>query len=124
MTTELQSPADQQLAGSNLRTSRDRQIAALASHGAACAIITFDGYGDEGQIQEIAIYDAAGNTLELPDLGEDLENFTYDILGDRHGDWQDNDGAYGTITIDVAEGTGYLDFNARFTSVDNSYTEL
>jgi hypothetical protein len=126
----------------NCRANRDRLIAALDPFGIARVIVTFDGSGDEGQIEDIAAYNAANETLALPaitvhlvsetqqpagasiPLAEALENFAYDTLGEFQGGWQDNDGAYGTITLDVANGAASLDFNARFTDVHNSVIDF
>ncbi len=38
--------------------------------------------------------------------------------------WGDNDGAYGTIEIDVAQGIAHLTHNARFMSVHTETAEV
>jgi hypothetical protein len=44
--------------------------------------------------------------------------------GSLHGGWQDNEGAYGALTIDVATRTATLDFNARIIESHNTTTVL
>lgn len=118
---------------------------ALFSVLAAAAIVTvtvvFDGYGDSGQIESVDAYGAAGD-LPLPDAKialaspshdgvevvshvyrtrESIEQLCYELLEDTHGGWENNDGAFGEFTFDVAAGTISLDHNDRYTAV-TSYT--
>jgi hypothetical protein len=99
-------------------------------------VVTFDGYGDSGQIEEITAR-SGDNTVSLPNgeitiasvawRSEDvtrttmsvdaaLEQLAYEFLSETHGGWQDNDGAYGDFTFDVASRTITLDFNERYTA--------
>jgi hypothetical protein len=105
---------------------------ALAAAGIASVLVEFDGEGDSGQIEYICADDSA----EIPQtfiemqqvawgtgkldsvqttLREAIEKLCYDFLDQEHGGWENNDGAYGEFTFDVAERTVNLDFNARFT---------
>jgi len=120
---------------------RDRLIAALAARNIATAVIKFDGSGDEGQIEEVLFFAADGAKISLlaapeppalpngdaapslPALQTQLEDFAFDALYDHNG-WQDNDGAYGEITLDVVEGTATLDLSQRFVDVYCSLTDL
>ena len=61
---------------------------------------------------------------ELLPLAEALENFAYDTLAELKAGWQDCDGSYGTVTLEVASGKAILDFNIRFTDAHNSVTEF
>jgi hypothetical protein len=133
---------------------RHRLIARLAPIGIASAIVSFDGSGDDGQIEDVAVYNAANERMDLPDimvdlgdpdvtvesvglppatqqpvgtllpLAEALENFAYDTLAALRDGWQDNDGSYGTVTLEIASGKAILDFNARFTDAHNSVIAL
>jgi hypothetical protein len=123
-----------------LHVDRARLFATLAARGVALAVITFDGYGDDGQIQSVTFDDTESADLLTqaevsphPDgtpvasfqmLETWLDDFAWDALGALHCGWQDNDGAYGEITFDVAAGTVTLDFNARFVDAHNTVTEL
>jgi len=121
---------------------RDRLIAALKRHDVALAVIHFDGCGDEGQIDDVSFFKADGAAISmlltkeapaaedgtptpsLHALHAELEAFAYHTLGEIHGGWEDNDGGYGEITIDVAEGTATLDLNQRIVTTHCTMTEL
>jgi hypothetical protein len=56
-------------------------------------------------------------------LDEAIVDLCYDYLEYEHGGWENNDGAYGEFTFDVAERHVELSFNARFSdSVHYSHT--
>jgi len=113
---------------------------ALAAAAITTVVVTFDGYGDSGQIENIEIKAGeeivalpAGNieiaravwgsceidrqTMTIEDA---VEALAYALLGDSHGGWENNDGAYGEFTFDVAERTITLDYNERRTESDYS----
>ena len=115
-------------------------LAALAAVGITSVVVTFDGSGDSGQIEgvdarigdtatelpainvEIAspLWDGADvETRTLP-LAEAIEQLAYDLLEDTHDGWENNDGAFGEFTFDVAEGVIRLDYNERFETSEYS----
>lgn len=118
--------------------NKDAVLAALAAAGLAIVTVTFDGYGDSGQIE--AIHAQAGGTeAPLPDgvaeiatplwdgsalerrplpLGEAVEALTYDLLTATHDGWEDGDGAFGVLVLDVAGRTVRLEYNERYTASD------
>ena len=51
---------------------------------------------------------------------EAIETLGYDCLEEDHGGWENNDGAYGEFTFDVAERTITLDYNERHMESDHS----
>jgi len=104
---------------------------ALAAAEIASVLVEFDGEGDSGQIEYICADDSA----EIPHISiemqqvawgtgkrdsvqttlrEAIEKLCYDFLDQEHGGWENNDGAYGEFTFNVAEREIDLDFNARF----------
>src|ERR1019366_259129 len=114
-------------------------IDALAAAGITSAVVVFDGYGDEGQVESIearvgettvqlpvtsiVMLDADENGTtsserEMP-LNEAIENLCYEYLEEAHGGWEVNDGAYGTFAFTVADGSVVLDFNLRFSDSEN-----
>jgi hypothetical protein len=125
-----------------LHVDRARLFAELDARGIAQAVITFNGCGDEGQIEQITFDDVesadidARGSAEIPPhpdgmpvaslqiLEAWLEDFVYDAIGSHFPGWQDNDGAYGEITLEAATRTVTLDFNARFTDAHNSVIKL
>lgn len=116
-------------------------LQALAAAGITHVIVSFDGYGDSGQVESIEA--KAGDVeKELPQtqvalrgvdyetesftttelvLSEAIEHLVYDCLRQTHCGWENNEGAYGEVTFDVAEGTVTLDYNERYES--SEYTQ-
>jgi hypothetical protein len=113
---------------------------ALAAAGLATVTVSFDGYGDSGQIERLEIEGAVDTlppaTVEIAtaiwgelepqrqsmSLADAIEKLIYDFLGSAHDGWDDNDGAYGEFTFDVADRTIRLDYNERYTaSVNHSH---
>ena len=113
---------------------------ALATAGVTLIVVSFDGYGDSGQIENVevkagdtvismpqgtveiaeAVWDQAmpnRTTISIADL---VERLVYDLLTDTHCGWENNDGAYGEFTFDIAERTITLDCNERYTASDYS----
>lgn len=113
---------------------------ALAAAGLTLVVVSFDGYGDSGQIENVevkagdAVVPMPEGTIEIaeavwgqrePDrtavsIADLIERLVYDLLTDTHTGWENNDGAYGDFTFDVAEQTITLDYNERYTSSDYS----
>lgn len=114
---------------------------ALAAAGITKVVVHFDGYGDSGQIEDIGAYagDAkAGipaDTIEIArprwgkpeanrescSLRDAIEALAYDALEETHGGWENNEGAFGDFTFDVATRTITLDYNERYETSD--YTQ-
>ena len=53
-------------------------------------------------------------------LEEAIEILVYDVLNQKHGGWENNDGACGDFTFDVTERTITLDYNERHMESDYS----
>ena len=116
--------------------NRDRLFDGLTAAGITHATVTFDGYGDSGQIESIAAW-AGESAVDFPateipyaaltwdnpeiamrslSIADVVEQLAYDFLSDTHGGWENNDGAYGEFCFDAAARTIHLEFNERFTS--------
>lgn len=117
---------------------------ALSAAGITSVIVSFDSYGDSGQIESVEAK-AGDESVELPDerieivdpiwgsseierqthtIGEAIEHMAYAFLRQTHVGWENNDGAYGDFTFDVAERTITLDYNERYTSSENYIDEF
>lgn len=119
--------------------ARNKEVlfAGLRFVGIAHVLVSFDGSGDSGQIENIEARNDADQSVTLPAAqitfaGIDwrggatterrltfeaaVEELVYDLLSDTHTGWQDNDGAYGEFCIDARARTIHLEFNERFTS--------
>jgi hypothetical protein len=113
---------------------------ALAAAGITLVVVGFDGYGDSGQIEKVEVK-AGDAVIAMPEraieiaeavcgqaepnrttvsLADVMERLVYDFLTDTHCGWEDNDGAYGDFTFDVAARTITLDYNERYTASDYS----
>ena len=111
---------------------------ALAAAKITRVVVTFDGYGDSGQVEEIAalsddatvdlpegeitisraIWGTDGITESTMSVDEAVEQLAYDFLSETHGGWENNDGAYGEFSFDVAARTITLDYNERYTATE------
>ena len=113
----------------------------LASAGIEIVDVNFDGYGDSGQIERIEAR-GSDNVIELPTaqieiatpvldspeircqtmtIHDVIEHLVYEFLRETHAGWENNDGAYGDFTFDVADRTITLDYNERYTETDYSH---
>lgn len=103
----------------NLRPANKAAVfAALAGAGIVTVIVTFDGYGDSGQIESIDARNADAD-VPLPDetisivaivwgrsepeartmsLREAIEHLVYDALSETHGGWWSRDKALYPVT--------------------------
>jgi hypothetical protein len=107
---------------------------ALAAAGVTFVVVSFDGYGDSGQIENIEVQ-AGEDIVALPageieiaraewgtsapqratvSIRDTVEQLAYDFLTDTHRGWEDNEGTYGEFTFDVAARTITLDYNERY----------
>jgi hypothetical protein len=113
---------------------------ALAAAGLTLVVVTFDGSSDSGQIENIeakagdeiaalppgpveiaaAAWGKAEPERTMMSVRDAIEQLAFDFLQDSHGNWEDNDGAYGDFTFDIAERTITLDYNERYMQSDYS----
>ena len=113
---------------------------ALANAGIDTVIVLFDGYGDSGQIEsidartgletvglpsaKIELAKTAWQNAEIEEVTysvhDAIESLAYGFLCQLHSGWENNDGAYGKFTFDVAERSITLDYNERYTSSEHT----
>jgi hypothetical protein len=109
--------------------------------GARTMEVTFNGYADNGQVDQAVIEGEGGDadiwlinieiarvewgnpvvvreTLSVKDA---IEKLVYDLLQQTYTGWQNNLGAYGDFVFDVAERTITLNFNERIET--SEYTQ-
>jgi hypothetical protein len=108
--------------------------------------LEYNGSGDNGQIEDVTCFDAAGNEMLIPDDNNEIENFydlwsstegkavksrtgsfldlveqlAYSTLCQTYGGWEINEGSYGTITIHD-DGSGLIEHNEIIQ--DTEYSE-
>lgn len=128
--------AHQTLSTTAMAQNKDTLFAAMRAVGITEIIVTFDGAGDSGQIEDIdarrgdAVVPMPDTAITLAQvswgiseistssmsLSEAVEALAYDLLSDSHGGWENCDGAFGEFHFDAEAGTILLDYNERFTS--------
>jgi hypothetical protein len=128
--------AEAQKRAAEMQATKDLVIPALARLGIVTVVAAYDGEGDGGQIDSIeatAADDSAialdGHAITLPNdetwpLADVLDEVLWDCLSIYHDGFENNEGGYGTITIQVADGKIIIDHNDRIIAVDNTVTEL
>jgi hypothetical protein len=98
--------------------------------------VTFDGYGDSGAIDDVALGDAfADQAVEIlriersfnqgawtqrettvaTTLRDAIEHMAYDYISETGVNWYDNDGGFGELVLDMPNRTLALEINARYT---------
>lgn len=99
---------------------RARYVApALRFFGVQAVEADFDGYGDDGTMDEPTF--SPPPPAELP-FG--LTEFVGTICGDvLPGGWEINGGSFGTVQIDVGTGTIHLDIEWREDDEEDEYDE-
>jgi hypothetical protein len=91
-------------------------IGKLRDHGIAIVRASFDGQGDSGEVYETEFYDIDDEPIDYkPD--RQLEDYIYSLIEDcvnsYGGDWVNNDGGYGSLTINVKDKSIEADYNQR-----------
>lgn len=85
---------------------------ALAALGVTKAELSYNGSGDEGNIEEATLSTEQKAELSIPyDLHNRLADWAWDFVCGYHSGFQDNDGGFGTLTWDMATGAITLDHN-------------
>ena len=124
-----------------LAEHRTAILAALAAAGIATLTVTYDGYGDSGQLdswtakltegRSLALDEAAGNVIAIVRstdqtmierstaraLIEAAESFCYDLLATHHDGYENNVGGNGEFVFDVATGTIHLTHRDNYIAV-------
>jgi hypothetical protein len=113
----------------------------LRARAIATVTIAYDGEGDTGQIGDILACDAKQQPVDIEgpvrlplypgipareydSLRAALDDFAWDLLAHFHAGFEDNDGGYGTITIDVPGRLIKLDHDDRIIDTINTLTEV
>lgn len=118
----------------------------LREHGVRRVHVSFDGAGDSGSIDYVDYEDGEidaeavmvehqrvsrrfggeGWIVETErvrcSVDEAIKDLTYDYLDETQVDWYNNDGGFGSLVIDVANGTVSLEVNVRFTESSTEFS--
>lgn len=116
----------------------------LAAHDIARVTIDYNGEGDEGQVNDVLAFNAAGEQIDLPtvdcerhqlgydgtiasdvtDLASALDSFATEALCALYMGWEDNAGSCGELEILTAPRTVTLTHNWRIETFDTTVSEL
>lgn len=103
-------------------------IKELAEQGVTQVTIHFDGYDDNGTIEDVVLRQGEANgerKLGLGDgLRERLEEFAYGALEATYPGWEINEGSFGDVIIEVATATVRVEHAQRVEDVHHSTTEV
>ena len=118
-------------------------------HGIATITISYHGHGDEGAIDgvtlagpasqegqpapEIAMPDMPCSTWTVPYRGDAfavetafesaLDDLGYELMAQNHAGWENGEGAFGEVIIDVEAGRATHDHNTRYVAYGSTAYE-
>lgn len=94
----------------------------LKEHGVTCVQIQYDGCGDSGQIESVALLDTEGRDLygKVPIAEDQLMDVFYDLTQARHPGWENNDGAFGEFEWNLFTDDLEHVHNERFTDYNTT----
>lgn len=121
----------------------------LQTHNVPSVEVSFDGSGDSGSIHTIwySSSELTATVGALPvriiinerylddgdwksrtafkqtSLNDAIESLTYDFLDTTGVDWYNNDGGFGTLEIDVPNGTVSLEIDTRYTQSNLEFSQ-
>ena len=89
--------------------------------------VYYDGCGDSGQIESLHYFDADYKQIDVTGrvtLTHDaLVDLFYDLIEVRHDGWENNDGAFGEFTWDLAADTLSHTHSERYTECETTEHE-
>jgi hypothetical protein len=100
-----------------------KAVVFLKDRGVKQIRVTYEGSGDSGAIDNVLYYDKEDDEYYSSQLNisesqhDDIQNLAYPML-DGIEDWYNNEGGYGTITIDLDEFIYNIQNNIRITEVE------
>ena len=116
---------------------------ALERCGIEAVTMTFDGYGDSGQIDDVSVTAGTAHDLAAIEIeqmqalwGKDtvetvtvalrtaIEHLGYELLERTHCGWENNEGGSGEFVFDVPARKITLDFNERYVSCESHWHEF
>ena len=136
---EIKAAAQAKLEAELFTLNKAALLNALALADVTRVVVSFDGYGDSGQIENVeaqagddvvtmpgaaieiaeAVWDQTEPKRASVSISDAVESLAYDVLEKTHCGWENGDGAYGDVIFDVAEGVITLDYNERYTASEN-----
>lgn len=106
--------------------SESEILVQLKMLGVGIVNMPYSGSGDDGSISEVYAHRLGGTpgtpNIRLPkELDDALMTIGHDYLEELHSGWYNEEGASGEVTLNVQEGTLYVDHNEYYQE-SNNYT--
>ena len=95
----------------------------LKDRGIVKLEVKYEGSGDSGAIDDCLYYDGEDNEHYIAQIDitqkqhDNIIDLVYPMLDDIE-DWYNDDGGYGTVTINLNDFTYSIENNVRFTDVE------
>lgn len=98
-------------------------LISLQMKGVGFITIDFDGAGDSGEISNVDFLDENNRAYHSDDITDEdyqnVEEVFYCLFDNMLGDWYNNEGGYGSVTIELDGGNYSIDANYRTVETEN-----
>jgi hypothetical protein len=95
----------------------------LAQHNVTVIEVEYDGSGDSGQVESISFTGLAGPVPMSEPAERVVEEYVDALLSCHEPGWENDEGSFGTVRINVAERSVTLEHSTRFTDYHESTIE-
>jgi hypothetical protein len=126
--------AEQKARVAEIPGKKDRVLGILHTNGVATVTVGYSGDGDSGQVDDIVGLDANGVAVDLVFAGmpadetkglhEMIEEFAWDVIAFEHDGFENNDGGFGSLEIDVEARTIKWVHNNNVTTYETTEYEI
>lgn len=105
-------------------------VPALKAANVEKVIAHYDGEGDSGQFEDVRVVvtgsEDAVEVTKVPGLADDdkIRDAAYDILEEKHGGWEINEGSFGDVILYVETERLVIEHNYRVESSTYDETEV
>jgi hypothetical protein len=101
MTTTTNPEPDENIEQDPVTAIKQRVIPRLSVLGVESLTVRYSGSGDEGSIEG---FEVRPSRITLPlELEKEIDALTSDLLYSKHGSWGNDEGASGTLVLNVPE---------------------
>jgi hypothetical protein len=104
-----------------MTATRTEILEALCALGICSVCLNYDGYEDEGQIQDIEV--SPSGTVLPKDLEYRLNNFGFDFIYDLNDEFDAGHGSYGKLTWDLNANSLKVEHNQYHLECETTHYE-
>lgn len=111
------------LAGDTSLLVANNLVSQLQQLGIVTIVISYDGYADSGSVEAITGHSHLSGDNEVPipaAFYEQLEEFAYHLIETQFPGWEIEEGAFGTVTVNLAEKKATWTHRTRFTDTHDT----